>query len=120
MRTDAQRIASYDTKSNPTTVAPVVTAQLPDMKSGFASKVQSLATFEQTAQASMNAAGIPTIQYPFYLNFGRELWALAARGVSGTTLKNMAQSLKEKYVLYGLAEPNLIQWAADWFQITLT
>ncbi len=120
MRTDAQRIARYDDKSNPVTVAPIVTAQLPTMKSNFSGKAQSLADIEISIQNSLNAAGLPTIQYPFYLNFGREMWALGVRGVSGTSYIQMCQSLKEKYLRYGLAEPNLIQFAADWFQVTLT
>lgn len=120
MRTDQQRIETYDAKSNPVNVAPVVTAQLPTMKSGFATKVAGLVAVEIQMQAACNAAGVPTIQYPFYINYAREAWKLQTSGISGTTFTMMMQSLKDKYERYGLAEPNLIQWAADIFQVTVT
>jgi hypothetical protein len=120
MKSDTQRIARYDAKSVPANVAPVVTAQLPTMKSGFSSAVQSLYAIEAAIQNELNGFVVPTIQYPFYLNFGREIWALMRRGISGDTLVAMAQSLQEKYVLYGLDENFLIALANGVFTLTLT
>ena len=120
MKSDAERIASYDAKTVPANVALVVTAQLPDMKSGFSAAVTSLAAIEMQIQGLLNSANVPTISYPFYLNFGRELWALGKRGVSGTSFTTMAQSLLEKYVKYGLLEADLKLIATVAFTQTLT
>ena len=120
MRSDAERIAQYNAKTVPANVALVVTAQLPDMKSGFAANSTTLIEKETLIQNALNAAGIPTIQYPFYLNFGRELYSLDRRGISGTTYVIMAQSLFDKYLAYGLAQGTLLAIAADIFMVQLT
>jgi len=120
MRTDAERIAAYNSKSTPTTVALIVTAQLPGMKAGFASLAGDIVAKETAIQAQLNALGLPTIQYPFYLNFGRELWSLGKRGISGTTLITMAQSLVDKYTRYGLIGDILKAIALEIFQLDLS
>jgi hypothetical protein len=34
---------------------------------------------EIQVKQTCDASGVPTIQYPFYLNFGREIWALTRK-----------------------------------------
>ena len=119
MRSDAERIAAYTSKTLPSTVALIVTAQLPGMKSGFAPKASALAAKETAIQAHLNGISFPTIQYPFYINFGRELWALTVRGISGSTLITMATSLLQKYIRYGLSSDELIAIASEIFQLDL-
>ena len=120
MKSDAQRIAKYLAKTLPANVALVVTAQLPTMKSGFSAQVTTLAEKETLIQNALNAAGVPTIQYPFYLNFGREMWSLSRRGISGSSYVIMVQSLFDKYLAYGLAQGNLMALAADIFSVQVT
>ncbi|MFZ1946906.1 MAG: hypothetical protein WAW06_05120, partial [bacterium] len=70
-------------------------------------------------QAILNKAGVPTIQYPFYLNFGREMWAISARGTHGPALLDRATDLHAKYVSYGLATAELKKIALDVFNCTI-
>ena len=50
-------------------------------------------------QALLNAEDtpVPTIQYPFYLAFGRELWALTRKGITGHAFKLAAQGVRDKW-----------------------
>ena len=97
-----------------------VASALTGMKSGFATAVQSLVPVEMQIQALLNGADVPTIQYPFYLNFGREIWKKIHEGIDGTTLASSAQSLHDKYVAYGLLTANLQAIADQVFNITVT
>jgi hypothetical protein len=120
MKTDAQRIASYLAKTVPATMSLKVASVLSGMKTGFASAVQSLATMEASVQGLLNDANVPTIDYPFYLNFGREIWSKMREGIDGPTLASVAQSLHDKYESYGLSTATLVDIADQIFNITVT
>jgi hypothetical protein len=100
-----------------------VASQLSTMKQGFASPqgLADLVAKEQAAQVALGnlTPSVPTIHYPFYLNFCRELWSAGKKGICGTGLSDTAGLLKIKYLGYGLAAPGLIAIAAL-FSITLT
>lgn len=120
MRTDAERLAAYGSKTTPATVGLKVAAQLAGMKTGFAAAINSLVPIEMQIQGLLNANPVPTIQYPFYLNFGREIWGMRNRGIDGAALSAMAQSLHDKYELYGLDTARLVEIADTVFNITAT
>lgn len=120
MKDDTQRIASYTAKTVATTVGLKVAAVLPGMKSSFATKCATFVTKEIAIVAVLNADGtVPTIQYPFYLNFGRELWGMHERGIVGPGLTNMAISLEVKYASYGMTAVLLKKIALDVFTIVI-
>jgi hypothetical protein len=120
VRTSQQRKDAFTAKTAPTTVGLKVASALPGMKTGFAAAINSLTPKEQQIVALLNGTGVPTIQYPFYLNFGREIWALGWQGTEGATLELMAQSLHDKYVLRGLATARLVEIADSVFNVTVT
>jgi hypothetical protein len=120
MLTDAQRIASYLAKTVPATMSLKVASVLGGMKTGFSSATQSLATMEATVQGHLNDADVPTIDYPFYYNFAREIWAKLRLGIDGPTIASVAQSLHDKYESYGLDSANLVMIADAVFNITVT
>lgn len=120
MRSDAQRIGAYITKTAPTTVGLKVAARLTGMKSGFAAAVTELVPIEQQIQGLLNAAAVPTIQYPYYLAYGREIWGMRNRGIDGDALTAMTQSLHDKWEANGLATATLITIADTVFNITVT
>jgi hypothetical protein len=62
-------------------------------------------------------AVVATIQYPFYLNFGRELWALTRREVSGESLCKEAAVLIAKWKARGLTEAVLQAVRTDVFNV---
>jgi len=120
MKTDAQRIASYLAKTVAATLSLKIAAVLGGMQSGFASTCNQLVPMEIAIQGICNADATPTIQYPFYINFGRELWKLEHKGIDGPGLIASAQSLHDKYVGYGLDTAVLVKIADQVFTITVT
>jgi hypothetical protein len=121
MRTEQQRDDAYSAKIAPTTVGLKVAAVLSGMKTGFAAAITSIVPIEQQVQGLLNGYGdVPTIQYPFYLNFAREIWGMRNRGIDGDSLEAMAQSLHDKYESYGLATLHLIDIADVVFNVTVT
>lgn len=119
MRTSGQRIDKHAANYAPTTVGLKVAAQLGTMKSGFMAAVGPLVQVGFKIQAVLNKAGVPTIQYPFYLNFGREMWHLYSIGVHGPAFLDRATDLHAKYVSYGLATAELKVIAIDVFNCTI-
>jgi hypothetical protein len=102
MKSDAERSAKYNSKTVPATQALIVAAVLPDMRTNFADPfgMSDLVSKEQLIQGLLNnvgAPGIPTIHYPFYLCFGRELWALSRKGIAGPALTAAAQGVRDKW-----------------------
>jgi hypothetical protein len=100
----------------------IVAAVLPDMRSNFADPagMSDLVSKEQQIQGILNAKtpAVPTIQYPFYLCFGREIWALGRRGIAGVARTNAAQGVRDKWNYKGfLTAAVLDQIALDVFSI---
>jgi hypothetical protein len=110
----------YNAKTVAATVGLKIAAVLPDMKTGFSAAVTELVAIEDQVRGLLNANAVPTIYYPFYQNFGRELWKLTNNGISGTTLDAMGQALHDKYVSRGLATARLIEIADTIFNVTVT
>lgn len=101
MKSDAERSARYDAKTNAATVGLIVAAVLPDARSNFADPLgmSDLVAKEQQIQGLLNDEDtpVPTIDYPFYLGFGRELWALTRQGIAGASLQRAAQGVRDKW-----------------------
>jgi len=120
MRDETQRIGQYDAKTAATTVGLKVAAQLSGMKTNFAAAITSVVPIMQQVQGILNAGAIPTIRYPFYYAYAREIWAAENRGINGDTLVLMAQSLHDKWESNGLATATLVTIADTVFSITVT
>ncbi len=56
---------------------------------------------ETKVRQVLNSADLPSILYPFYLDFGREVYARKRR-LSGSSLVREVRVLLEKWVLRGL------------------
>ena len=96
------RTEKWVAKTTPTRSADVVTSRLGDMKANAGVTFASIIAMEQQVRQVLNASGVVTIQYPFYLCFGREMWALERRGISGESLAIEAATLIAKWVAQGL------------------
>jgi hypothetical protein len=116
LTTPAQREDKFSSKYVAATVSLKVASQLSTMKGGFASiaGMSDLVAKEQLIQSALNAItpSVPTIHYPYYLNFGREIWRLTKRGISGPAMADSAHNLKTKYIAYGLIGATLDAVAA--------
>lgn len=121
MNDDARRIAQYNAKTVATTVGLKVASLLPTMKTAFATQCASFVAKEIAIQGVLNAvpAGVPTIQYPFYLNYGREIWKRERNGITGPSALMHAISLEDKYEGYGLAAVTLKKIALDVFSMII-
>lgn len=122
MKSDADRSASYNSKTTAATVALIVAATLPDQRSNFADPagMSALVAKEQQIQGILNGLtpAVPTIHYPCYLNFGRELWKLTRKGISGVALVAAAQGVRDKYNYKGfLTATTLDKIALDVFNV---
>lgn len=101
MKSDSARSDKYNAKTVAATVGLIVAAELPDMRTNFADPagMSDLVAKEQQIQGLLNALApaVPTIYYPFYLAFGRELWALGRRGIFGNAATLAAQGMRDKW-----------------------
>jgi hypothetical protein len=59
---------------------------------------------EQQVKQVCDGSGVATIQYPFYLCFGRELWSLSRKDISGESLAKEAAVLITKWTARGLTQ----------------
>jgi hypothetical protein len=114
------RSDQYNAKTASATVGLKIAAVLPGMKPAFSAAINELVPIEQQTQALLNDSDVPTIQYPFYLNYSRELWKLKNQGIAGASLTSMAKALKHKYAVRGLDSDHLIEIADTIFNITVT
>jgi hypothetical protein len=119
VRTEDQRKDKYGAGYQAATVSLKVASRLSGMKTGFGAAVDSLVPKEQMIQGILNEETIPTIQYPFYLNFGREIWSRIFKGIAGDSLLQMAQACSETYTQKGLDNTVLLHIALDVFSLTL-
>jgi hypothetical protein len=119
MRTDTERTDSYIQKYVATTVGLKIASRLATMKTQFAAACQSIVAIELQIQGILGGAGVMTISYPYYLNFGREMWALQFRGQSGAGLEADCLVRNTKYVAYGCDAGILKTIALDVFGITI-
>jgi len=120
MRTDAQRIGAYISKTVAGTVGLKIAAMLEGMKTGFTSAAESLVPLETQCQALLNGLGtVPSCDYPFYMSFVRELWARQYKGIDGDGLVGFAITCCAKWTAYGLVEANLQAIALTLFGIVI-
>lgn len=97
-----QRINRWTAKVTAARTADVVGDRLTTMRRNAAGEFVDIVTMETQVRSLLNGKGQPTIQYPFYLCFGRELWALKRRGIEGEGLAIEAALLLTKWVAQGL------------------
>ncbi len=102
-----KRIAKWNAKYDTTRIKATLDAMLPDMKANVAAVTPMITAMELQVKQVCDGVGVPTIQYPFYLCFGRELWALSRKEISGETLAQEAATLIAKWVARGLQQPLL-------------
>ena len=120
MQPDTHRKDSYGAGYVPATVSLKVASRLSGMKTGFGTAVNSLVPIEIQMQGILNVIGtLPTLLYPFYYNFGRQIWAKKTRGIVGTALTLQAQALKTYYTSLGLSPVALIKIALDCFGLVV-
>jgi hypothetical protein len=113
-----KRVANWDEKYNLERVTAILTEKRPSMLQNV-TNVQSLITaMELQVKQVCDGAGVKTIQLPFYLCFGREIWKLIRADVSGETLAIEAATLIAKWKDRGLTEAVLQAIRTDVFNVS--
>ena len=99
-----KRIDNWNTKYNLERVNAILTEKRPKMLQNMSSVVPLITAMELQVKQVCDGAGVPTIQYPFYLCFGREMWSLTRSDISGESLALEAATLIAKWVSRGLTQ----------------
>ena len=98
------RLNNWNEKYNLERVNAILTEKRPRMLEHVSSVIPLLAAMEQQVKQVCDGSGVATIQYPFYLCFGRELWSLSRKDISGESLAKEAAVLITKWTARGLTQ----------------
>ena len=113
-----KRIAKWNAKFNTERVKATLDDLLPGMKSHVEAQFVSISSMEGQVKQTLDAVGVSVIQYPFYLDFGRELWHMTHQvEMSGESAAQEAAVLIAKWVARGLTQSVLEAVRTDVFSI---
>jgi hypothetical protein len=118
-RTDAQRVAAYDAKTNASTVSLKVAARLPGMRTSFTTFANDFVAKQLLVNAQLATdATIFPIWYGGYQAYAAELWKLA-KTTTGVGLDAAAQIVATKWASRGLTNSMLVSIALNVFSIVV-
>ena len=117
MMDPTKRIANWNAKFNTERVKAILDDKRPAMLASVTAVFPLITAMELQVKQVCDGSGVPTIQYPFYLNFGREIWALTRKEVSGESLAQEAATLIAKWTARGLTESVLQAIRSDVFNV---
>jgi len=112
-----KRIANWNTGYNTERIKAIVDEKRPAMLASVTALYPMIAAMELQVKQVCDGAGVPTIAYPFYLCFGREVWALSRKDISGESLAQEAAILIAKWVARGLTQSVLQAIRTDVFNV---
>ncbi len=104
MADPTKRIAKWDVKYDTAAIKTVLDKMRPTMLERVNAVFASIVAMETQVKQVLDNEGVPTISYPSYLAYGRELWRLQRREISGTSLQLEALVLLNKWVARGLTQ----------------
>lgn len=99
-----KRIARWNVKYDTERIKATLDAMRDTMYARVQAVFPLIAAMETQVKQVLDGEGVATIQYPFYLCFGRELWRLTRQEVSGESLAQEAAVLVAKWVARGLSQ----------------
>ena len=117
MMDPTRRIAKWNAKFDTTRVKATLDDLRPAMLANVTAVFPMITAMELQVKQVCDGAGVPTIQYPFYLTFGREIWALTRKEVSGESLALEAATLIAKWTARGLTQAVLQAIRTDVFNV---
>ena len=112
-----QRVENWDEKYNLERITATLTGKRPKMLQRFTNVTPMITAMELQVKQVCDGAGVKTIQLPFYLCFGREIWKLIRAEISGETLAIEAATLVAKWKSRGLTEAVLQAIRTDVFNV---
>ena len=111
------RAEAYNSKVSGARLLVDLTALLPHMTTKFAAVTPGLVSMELSVKQVLDGAGVPTIDYPFYLNFGREMYRKGRQQISGESLALFAAVMIAKWTARGLTPAVLQALRTDVFSV---
>ena len=113
-----KRIANWDAKFDTTRIKATLDQKRPSMLASVNAVTPMITAMELQVKQVCDGAGVATIQYPFYLCFGREMWALSRKDISGESLAKEAAILITKWTARGLTAAVLQGIRTDVFNVS--
>ncbi len=114
-----RRVENWDYGFDTAAVKTKVDKKRPRMLARVQSQFPALTTMEDEVKQVLDGLGLPVIQYPFYLSYGRELWRIThERNMSGESAAIEADILLNKWVARGLVRSALEKIRKDVFNIS--
>jgi hypothetical protein len=108
MRDPVRRKENWEVKYNLDRVKATLEAKRANMSARYEAAMAGLCAAETKVRETLNAAGVNTINYVPYLNFGRQLYKLSTqREITGDSAAIEAQVLLEKWAARGL-DPDVL------------
>jgi len=100
----AQRIANWNAMYKTDRIKAVLDDKRDQMYVNVQAVFPLLAAMELQVKQTLDALGVSVAQYAMYLAFGRELWSLSRKGISGESAAMEADVLLQKWVARGLTQ----------------
>ena len=104
MMDPTRRIAKWNAKFNTERIKATLDDMRPTMLQNVTAVFPLITAMELQVKQVCDGSGVSTIQYPFYLNFGREMWALSRKDISGESYAKEAAILVTKWTARGLTQ----------------
>ncbi|MCX6842790.1 MAG: hypothetical protein NTX53_10955 [candidate division WOR-3 bacterium] len=117
MMDPTRRIAKWNAKFNTERIKATLDEMRPTMLQNVTAVFPLITAMELQVKQVCDGSGVSTIQYPFYLNFGRELWALSRKDISGESYAKEAAILVTKWTARGLTQAVLQAIRTDVFNV---
>ena len=113
-----KRIANWNVKFNTERIKATLDEKRPAMLASVTAVTPMITAMELQVKQVCDGAGVKTIQLPFYLCFGREMWALSRKEISGESLAQEAAILITKWTARGLTAAVLQGIRTDVFNVS--
>jgi hypothetical protein len=113
-----KRIANWDIGFDTARIKTVLDLKRPKMFEHVQAQIVSIVSMELQVKQTCDASGVSVIHYPFYLDFGRELWHITHETeMSGESAAQEAAVLITKWTARGLTQAVLQALRTDVFNV---
>ena len=113
-----RRIAKWDAKFNTERIKAMLDTMRPTMLQNVTAVYPMIASMEMQVKQVLDGAGVDTTDYPGYLAFGREIWALTRKDISGESLAKAVAILVTKWTARGYTAAVLQGIRTDVFNVS--
>ena len=99
-----KRIENWDAMFDTAVIKATLDKKRPKMLANISAVIPMITAMELQVKQVCDLEGATVIQLPFYLCFGREMWAMTRKEISGEAAAVEAATLIAKWVSRGLTQ----------------